>query len=489
MSSAPIARSAANWPVTGTASPTSRKSSGSTRSMRSTRRRSTKNAAALAARPQPGTQVLAVSGVSGAGLPGLVGTARRDDPRRARRGRTRRAGRGGMSVGRAWDRDRPGRTDAARGRKRSRFGAADSPLPDIAAPRRCARGAAARREDRLGAAGRPRTARSAGPGSTALVDDVARCRAARAGGRSSSPPGAIAIGRRHLGLRGRVLRLEEKQAAAATGQIRLAHAYQEALARHGITVAQILLTPDDTEERRRHLNARATFAQLLALGAVPVVNENDTIATAEIRFGDNDRLAARVAQMTSADMLVLLSDIDGLYTADPRHDPERAPYPGRVARSAPRSRRWPARRRRATARAAWSRSSRPPASRCRPAARMLIAEGNPRGDGIRHRAARGDRGRARARPCSCRGGEPRSARKAWIAGAVNPAGTLIVDDGAARALRRRQEPAAGRRRRGRGRLRARRLRDRAHPRRRRDRARPVGLCERRHPSDRRPQER
>src|SRR5437660_1348789 len=94
-----------------------------------------------------------------------------------------------------------------------------------------------------------------------------------------------------------------------------------ALARHGITVAQILLTPEDTEERRRHLNARATFAQLLVLGAVPVVNENDTIAAAEIRFGDNDRLAARVAQMTSADMLVLLSDIDGLYTADPRADP------------------------------------------------------------------------------------------------------------------------------------------------------------------------
>src|SRR5205807_176935 len=94
-----------------------------------------------------------------------------------------------------------------------------------------------------------------------------------------------------------------------------------ALARHGITVAQILLTLEDTEERRRHLNARATFAQLLGLGAVPVVNENDTIATAEIRFGDNDRLAARVAQMASADMLVLLSDIDGLYSADPRNDP------------------------------------------------------------------------------------------------------------------------------------------------------------------------
>ena len=160
----------------------------------------------------------------------------------------------------------------------------------------------------------------------ALADDVARCRR-RGQEVILVSSGAIAVGRRHLGLRGRVLRLEEKQAAAATGQIRLAHAYQEALARHGITVAQILLTPDDTEERRRHLNARATFAQLLALGAVPVVNENDTIATAEIRFGDNDRLAARVAQMTSADMLVLLSDIDGLYTRRPAPRPERAPHP------------------------------------------------------------------------------------------------------------------------------------------------------------------
>src|SRR5580692_4759755 len=133
-----------------------------------------------------------------------------------------------------------------------------------------------------------------------LADDVARCRS-RGQEVILVSSGAIAVGRRHLGLAGGRLRLEEKQAAAATGQIRLAHAYQEALARHGITVAQIL-----------------------ALGAVPVVNENDTVATTEIRFGDNDRLAARVAQMTSADMLVLLSDIDGLYSADPRHDPEAA---------------------------------------------------------------------------------------------------------------------------------------------------------------------
>ncbi|MGB8205147.1 MAG: glutamate 5-kinase, partial [Candidatus Baltobacteraceae bacterium] len=155
----------------------------------------------------------------------------------------------------------------------------------------------------------------------ALVEDIALCRA-RGQEVLLVSSGAIAVGRRHLGLAGRTLKLEEKQAAAATGQIRLAHAYLEALGRHGIGVAQILLTPDDTEERHRHLNARATLEALLALGAVPVINENDTVATAEIRFGDNDRLAARVAQMISADTLVLLSDIDGLYTADPRRDPE-----------------------------------------------------------------------------------------------------------------------------------------------------------------------
>jgi glutamate 5-kinase len=153
----------------------------------------------------------------------------------------------------------------------------------------------------------------------ALADDVA---AARARGQEVLlvSSGAIAVGRRHLGLTRGDPELEEKQAAAATGQIRLAHAYQEALNRHHITVAQILLSPGDTEERRRHLNARATLNTLLRLGAVPVINENDTVATQEIRFGDNDRLAARVAQMVSADTLVLLSDIDGLYSADPRRD-------------------------------------------------------------------------------------------------------------------------------------------------------------------------
>jgi glutamate 5-kinase len=130
--------------------------------------------------------------------------------------------------------------------------------------------------------------------------------------------GAIALGRRALGLKHAGLRLEESQAAAAVGQVRLAQAYVEAFHAHGLTAAQILLTLEDSEERRRYLNARETLRTLLALGAVPVINENDTVATAEIRFGDNDRLAARVAGMVEADCLILLSDIDGLYTANPQ---------------------------------------------------------------------------------------------------------------------------------------------------------------------------
>jgi len=133
--------------------------------------------------------------------------------------------------------------------------------------------------------------------------------------------GAIALGRRRLGLKHGTLRLEESQAAAAVGQIRLAHAYKELLESNDVTVAQVLLTLEDSERRRRYLNARATLESLLELGALPVINENDTVATAEIRYGDNDRLAARVAQMTAADCLVLLSDVAGLYNADPNRDP------------------------------------------------------------------------------------------------------------------------------------------------------------------------
>ena len=132
--------------------------------------------------------------------------------------------------------------------------------------------------------------------------------------------GAIAVGRHYLGLPGGVLKLEDKQAAAATGQIRLAHAYQEVLGHHNITVAQILVTLGDTENRRRYLNARNTLNAILRRGGVPLINENDSVATDEIRFGDNDRLAARIAAMSSTDLLVLLSDIDGLYTADPSKD-------------------------------------------------------------------------------------------------------------------------------------------------------------------------
>ena len=133
--------------------------------------------------------------------------------------------------------------------------------------------------------------------------------------------GAIALGRSVLGLGTRALRLEESQAAAAAGQILLARSWDEALSTHGIKTGQILLTLGDTEERRRYLNARATIGTLLKLGAVPIINENDTVATSEIRYGDNDRLAARVATMMGGDVLVLLSDIDGLYTAPPASNP------------------------------------------------------------------------------------------------------------------------------------------------------------------------
>lgn len=132
--------------------------------------------------------------------------------------------------------------------------------------------------------------------------------------------GSIAIGKRYLDLKTGPLLLEQQQAAAATGQVRLMQAYQALLAEHDIAIAQILLTLDDSENRKRYINARNTIETLLDLNVVPIINENDTVATSEIRYGDNDRLSARVAQMTGADALVLLSDIDGLYTADPRQD-------------------------------------------------------------------------------------------------------------------------------------------------------------------------
>ena len=239
--------------------------------------------------------------------------------------------------------------------------------------------------------------------------------------------GAVAIGRRVLGLeRTRSLRIEEKQAAAAIGQIRLIEAYRAGLARHDIIAAQILVTPDDTEARRRHLNARATLSALLTLGAVPIINENDTVATAELRFGDNDRLAARVAQMASADTLVLLSDIDGLYTADPRTNPAAVHIPEVTEMTAEIE--------------AMAGEARPgissggmvtklAAARIATAAgcRMAITDGHPPHPLSALKAG------ARAtwfRPSA----EPLTARKRWIAAHVSVEGHVTVDDGAVRAL-------------------------------------------------------
>jgi glutamate 5-kinase len=259
----------------------------------------------------------------------------------------------------------------------------------------------------------------------ALADDVAALRAKDVEVLLVSS-GAIAVGRTHLGLVGRALKLEEKQAAAATGQIRLAHAYQEALARHHITVAQILLTPDDTEVRRRHLNARATIGQLLRLGAVPVINENDTVATEEIRFGDNDRLAARVAQMMSADTLVLLSDIDGLYTADPRDNAD-AQHLATIGEITPE----------VEAMAGKA----PPGYSSGGMVTKLVAAKIALAAGCRMAIALGKDNHPLAALAA--GGrstwfvplaEPRTARKRWIAGALLPVGTLTVDDGALKAL-------------------------------------------------------
>lgn len=154
----------------------------------------------------------------------------------------------------------------------------------------------------------------------ALAEDVAAAKA-RGADVVLVSSGSIALGRAVLGLPTGTLPLEQSQAAAAVGQIRLAQAYQEALAVHGITTAQVLVTLEDSEDRRRYLNSRATLAQLLSLGVVPIVNENDTVATDEIRYGDNDRLAAQIAVTVAADCLVLLSDVDGFYSGDPRIDP------------------------------------------------------------------------------------------------------------------------------------------------------------------------
>ena len=240
--------------------------------------------------------------------------------------------------------------------------------------------------------------------------------------------GAIALGQQGLGLRGTGLRLEEKQAAAATGQVILANAWMMALAKHNITTAQILLSPDDTETRRRHLNARATMKTLLELKSIPVVNENDTVTTAEIRYGDNDRLAARVAAMLSADMLYLLSDVDGLYTENPAlnsaatHLAEIDALTPEVLKMA------------GSANAAYASGgmvTKLEAARIATKAGcgMVICDGRPLGPLSKLRdGARSTLFHA--------GASPLTARKQWIAGALSPKGCLTVDAGALGALRK-----------------------------------------------------
>jgi glutamate 5-kinase len=239
--------------------------------------------------------------------------------------------------------------------------------------------------------------------------------------------GAIALGRRQLGLAPGKLRLEESQAAAAVGQIRLAHAWKEVLEPHDCAVAQILLTLGDTEERRRYLNARSTLETLLMLGAVPVINENDTVATAEIRYGDNDRLAARVAQMAGADCLVLLSDVDGLYTADPTRDPAARHLPEVTAITAE-----------IEAMAGGSASDVGSGGMTTKllAGKIAVAAGCHMCIAIGREQRPLRRIEAGAR-CTwfVAQASPKTVRKQWIAGLLKPAGTLHVDAGAARALR------------------------------------------------------
>jgi glutamate 5-kinase len=238
--------------------------------------------------------------------------------------------------------------------------------------------------------------------------------------------GAVALGRRELKLDARRARLEEAQAAAATGQILLAHAYQEILRSFGLTAAQVLLTLDDSERRERYLNASKTLLTLLGLGAVPVINENDTVATQELRYGDNDRLSARVAQMVSADCLVLLSDVDGLYTADPRRN-DNARYVDEVTEIT--------RELLETAGGPGSSHGSGGMRTKLEAARIAI------GAGCRMCIATG----RVARPISALldGGRatwflptatPGAARKQWIVGTLKPRGNVRVDTGAERAL-------------------------------------------------------
>ncbi len=259
---------------------------------------------------------------------------------------------------------------------------------------------------------------------TTLAQDIAQLRKSGAEVIAVSS-GAIALGRRTLGLPKGKLRLEQKQAAAAVGQIALAQAWQFALDTEKLVAAQILVTLHDTEERRRYLNARATLSTLLKQGAVPVINENDTVATSEIRYGDNDRLAARVASMMSADCLVLLSDIDGFYSAPPdRKDAMFIPEIREITRDIEAMAGKPV-----SGLGSGGMITKIEAAKIAVAAgcNMVIASGHEK-----HALKRvSDGGR-----CSwfLASATPKQARKRWIAGTLMPTGKLHVDAGAADAL-------------------------------------------------------
>ncbi len=239
--------------------------------------------------------------------------------------------------------------------------------------------------------------------------------------------GSIALGRAVLKLPAGALSLEQAQAAAAVGQIRLARAYQEVLSPHSIETAQILVTLEDSENRRRYLNSRATIGTLLELGVVPIVNENDTVATDEIRFGDNDRLGAQVASMANADVLVLLSDVDGLYTANPRVNND-AQHLENVTEITPEVE--------AMAGDAGSTFSRGGMRTKIMAAKAAMHAGCAmtiaKGDILRPIQALRDGAKCTWFTPS---GAPGIARKRWISG-MKPKGKIIVDQGAAIALRR-----------------------------------------------------
>ena len=262
----------------------------------------------------------------------------------------------------------------------------------------------------------------------AFAEDAARIRA-RGQQLLIVSSGAIALGRTRLGLSSRKLDLPSKQAAAATGQSLLMHAWEEAFAPSGMTAAQILLSPDDTETRRRWLNARATLERLLALGVTPIINENDTVATEEIRYGDNDRLAARVAQMVGADLLVLLSDVDGLYSADPRRNKAAVHIP-HVGELTPEVDAMAGGINAEAGVGSGGMATKLAAARIAASAgcATLIALGARRAP----LAAVEDGAKATLiEPATT----PAAAYKAWIAGTLAPQGALTVDAGAASALR------------------------------------------------------